>query len=182
MRRLHVCVPQFRWRRQSLVCAPPRPGAATAKEQEAWVGTPRSISPPKLGCLLGTSWTATSTRWTPPIERHRQSATRLVDSRVWKISLCQLIFLGLRHRRKGAWYLTKHLLSHEQLLLLWTTTVHILTPLLPVRTFLWSEGATDFALSTTGDVLDLFTACSFTSALILAFVFPFELLFLWNLF
>lgn len=68
---LLVCVPQFPSRRQSLVCAPPRPGAATAKEQEAWVGTPRSISPPKPGCLSGTSWTATSTQWTPPTERHQ---------------------------------------------------------------------------------------------------------------
>lgn len=31
---------------------------------------------------------------------------------VWKICLCPLMFPGLRHRRQGAWYLTKLTCSH----------------------------------------------------------------------
>lgn len=61
--------PQFPSRRWSPACAPRHPGVVTAKEQEAWVGAPRYTSPPRPGCLSDTSWTATSTQWTPPTER-----------------------------------------------------------------------------------------------------------------
>lgn len=60
---------QFPSRRWNLVCRPQHPGAATAKEQGASVGARRSTSPPRPGCLSGTSWTATSTQWTPPTEK-----------------------------------------------------------------------------------------------------------------
>lgn len=48
--------------KQSPACPLPHHGAVTAMEQEAWVGTPRFISPAKPGFLFGTRWTATSTQ------------------------------------------------------------------------------------------------------------------------
>lgn len=60
--------PQFPSKRWSPASAPPHPGAVTARERGAWAGAPRYTSPPRPGCLSDTSWTATSTPWTPPTE------------------------------------------------------------------------------------------------------------------
>lgn len=59
---------QCLWRRWSHVCPLRHPGGVTAKEQEASIGVPRSISPPRPGFLSDTSWTATSMQWMPPTE------------------------------------------------------------------------------------------------------------------
>lgn len=69
---------QFPQRRRSHVCPPRHPGVVTVKEQAASVAAPKSISPPRPGCLLDISWTATSTQWTPRIEEDRRLQRRNV--------------------------------------------------------------------------------------------------------
>lgn len=58
--------PQFPSRRWSRVCPPPPPGTVKAPGPSA--GAP-ATSPPKPGCPSDTSWTVTSTQWTPPTDR-----------------------------------------------------------------------------------------------------------------